>query len=38
MISMQEALAAMMPAFTPVGTERVSLTEAAGRYLAEDVL
>ncbi len=35
---MQEALAAMMPAFTPVGTERVALTEAAGRYLAVDVL
>jgi molybdopterin molybdotransferase len=38
MKSAQEALALMMPAFTPVGTERLSLSEALGRHLAESVL
>jgi len=38
MISIKEALEAMMPAFGPVGAERVGLMEAPGRFLAEDVL
>jgi molybdopterin molybdotransferase len=38
MKSVQEALDLMMPAFVPVGTERLALGEALGRYLGEDVL
>ncbi|MCA9555037.1 MAG: molybdopterin molybdotransferase MoeA [Myxococcales bacterium] len=38
MKSIREALDLMMPAFTPVGVERVALADAVGRVLAEDVL
>ena len=38
MKSVQEALEEMMPAFVPIGTERLSLLAAHGRYLGEDVL
>lgn len=38
MISIKEALAAMMPGFSPVGTERVALMDAVGRFLATDIL
>lgn len=37
MQSVAEALASMMPAFSPLGEEEVPLTEAAGRYLCRDV-
>lgn len=35
MKSIQEALSLMMPAFAPRGAERVPLSEAVGRFLAE---
>lgn len=38
MKSIGEALAVMMPAFDPVGVERVSLPDAVGRFLAETIL
>lgn len=38
MRSIAEALAAMLPAFSPLGEEEVHLTRAAGRYLCRDVL
>lgn len=38
MKSIQEALELMMAAFRPVGTQRLMLTQALGRHLAEDVL
>ncbi len=38
MRSIAEALAAMMPAFAPLGDEEVHLTEASGRYLSRDVI
>ncbi len=38
MRSIAEALASMMPAFSPLGEEEVHLTEAAGRYLSRDVI
>ena len=38
MKSVQEALDAMMPAFAPIGTERLTLDAARGRYLAEDAI
>lgn len=38
MRSIADALAAMLPAFPVLGTETVRVPEAAGRYLAEDVL
>jgi molybdopterin molybdotransferase len=38
MRSIAEALAAMMPAFSPLGEEEVHLTEASGRYLSRDVM
>ncbi len=37
MKSVQEALEEMMPAFVPIGTERLSLLDALGRFLGEDV-
>lgn len=37
MKSIQEALTAMMPAFEPLGVERVSLAEALGRHAGEDI-
>lgn len=37
MLTISEALAQILPAFTPRGTERVGLADAAGRILAEDV-
>ncbi len=37
MISIAEALARMMPAYEPVGVERVGLLEADGRFLAEEL-
>ncbi len=37
MKSVQEALELMMPAFAPVGTERLTLEGARDRYLAEDL-
>lgn len=38
MKSIREALEAMMPAFTTLGTERVTLMDAPGRFVAEPVL
>jgi molybdopterin molybdotransferase len=38
MKSAREALDLMMPAFAPLGTERLSLAEAHGRFLAENVI
>lgn len=38
MKSVQEALALMMPLFTPIGAERLSLQAALGRHLAEDII
>jgi molybdopterin molybdotransferase len=38
MKSVQEALDIMMPAFAPVGAERVMIADALGRYLGEDVV
>ncbi len=38
MKSIAEALQSMLPAFSTLGTEEVALTEAGGRYLAQDVL
>ena len=38
MKSVQEALDQMMPAFVPVGTERIAIGEALGRNVGEDVL
>lgn len=38
MISVEEALAACLALVQPVGTERVGLTEASGRVLAQDVI
>jgi molybdopterin molybdotransferase len=37
MQSIAEALASMMPAFSPRGEEKVPLLEAVGRYLSRDV-
>jgi molybdopterin molybdotransferase len=37
MRSIAEALASMMPAFSPLGEEEISLTESAGRHLSRDV-
>ncbi|MGB8331937.1 MAG: gephyrin-like molybdotransferase Glp [Polyangiales bacterium] len=37
MRSIAEALASMMPAFSPLGEEEVRLTESSGRYLAREV-
>ena len=37
MRSIAEALASMMPAFSPLGEEEVPLAEAAGRYLSQDI-
>ena len=37
MQSVAEALASMMPAFSPLGEEEVPLTSAAGRYLSRDI-
>ncbi len=36
MKSVQEALDLMMPAFAPLGTERLALADALGRHLGED--
>lgn len=38
MISVEEALSHILDLFEPVGTERVSISEAQGRVLAEDVI
>ncbi|MDB4944148.1 MAG: Molybdopterin biosynthesis protein MoeA [Labilithrix sp.] len=38
MKSVREALEQMMPAFVPIGTERLAIGEALGRCLGEDVL
>jgi len=38
MKSVQEALDLMMPAFVTVGTERLSIADALGRHLGEDVI
>ncbi len=38
MKSVQEALDQMMPAFVPLGVERVTLDAARNRYLGEDIL
>jgi molybdopterin molybdotransferase len=37
MRSIAEALASMLPAFSPLGEEEVQLTESAGRYLSREV-
>ena len=37
MQSVAEALATMMPAFSPLGEEEVPLTESAGRYLSREI-
>ena len=37
MRSIAEALASMLPAFSPLGEEEVHLTESAGRYLSREV-
>jgi molybdopterin molybdotransferase len=37
MRSIAEALASMLPAFSPLGEEEVHLTESAGRYVSRDV-
>ena len=37
MRSIAEALASMLPAFTPLGEEELHLTEASGRYLSREV-
>jgi molybdopterin molybdotransferase len=38
MRSIAEALASMLPAFSPLGEEEVHLSASAGRYLSRDVL
>jgi molybdopterin molybdotransferase len=38
MRSIAEALASMLPAFSPLGEEDVHLTESAGRYVSRDVM
>lgn len=38
MISVEEALSHILDLFEPVGTEQVSISEAQGRVLAEDVI
>jgi molybdopterin molybdotransferase len=38
MKSVAEALALMMPAFVPIGTERLALVDALGRHLGEDIV
>jgi molybdopterin molybdotransferase len=38
MRSIAEALASMLPAFSPLGEEEVRLTESSGRYLSRDVV
>ena len=37
MRSIAEALASMLPAFSPLGEEEVHLTESSGRYVSRDV-
>ncbi|TFH29316.1 MAG: molybdopterin molybdenumtransferase MoeA, partial [Myxococcales bacterium] len=37
MRSIAEALASMLPAFSPLGEEDAHLTESAGRYVSQDV-
>jgi molybdopterin molybdotransferase len=38
MKSIAEALASMLPAFSPLGEEEVHLTESGGRYVSRDVM
>src|SRR5210317_1807063 len=38
MISVEEALSHILDLFEPVGTEKVSISKAQGRVLAEDVI
>ncbi len=38
MRSIAEALASMLPAFSPLGEEDVHLTESSGRYVSRDVM
>lgn len=38
MRSIAEALASMLPAFSPLGEEEVHLTESSGRYLSRDLV
>jgi molybdopterin molybdotransferase len=38
MRSISEALASMLPAFSPLGEEEVHLTESSGRYVSRDVM